>query len=192
MIGALTSEDIPDTLLKLSRHLHVASYFLQNSLRPGLPDLFIRAHRLGLTTSLDTNYDPTETWVGLEELLPLTNVFLPNATEALSITKATDIESASKRLAEKTEIAAVKLGEEGALAYSKGSMTKVPSISVKVKDTVGAGDSFDAGFMYGYIKQWSIKRSLCLGCACGALSTQAEGGTVGQPTLFEAMKYVPK
>jgi sugar/nucleoside kinase (ribokinase family) len=62
---------------------------------------------------------------------------------------------------------------------------------VKVVDTVGAGDSFDAGFLYGYLNGWDLSRSLRLGCACGALSTQKAGGTAGQPTLAEAMQYVP-
>lgn len=190
LIGELSSDDIREDLLIQCRHLHVASYFLQTNLQSGLPDLFKQAHRLGLTTSLDTNYDPTETWAGLDELLPLTNVFLPNATEALSITKTMDMESALQQLAGKTEIVAVKLGELGALASYKGTMNRSSSISVDVVDTVGAGDSFDAGFIYGYLNKWPINKSLRFACVCGALSTQQQGGTAGQPTVLEAMKYV--
>lgn len=102
LIGALSSEDIPDSLLIQCRHLHVASYFLQKNLQSGLPDVFARAHRLGLSTSLDTNYDPSEKWAGFNELLAMTDVFLPNETEALSIARTNDIEIASKDLAEKT------------------------------------------------------------------------------------------
>jgi 2-dehydro-3-deoxygluconokinase len=58
-------------------------------------------------------------------------------------------------------------------------------------DTVGAGDTFDAGFIYGYLKDWPLEKSLRLACVCGAMSTQKAGGTDGQPTLDEAMKYVP-
>lgn len=190
LIGELSSDDIREDLLIQCRHLHVASYFLQTNLQSGLPDLFKQAHRLGLTTSLDTNYDPTETWAGLDELLPLTNVFLPNATEALSITKTMDMESALQQLAGKTEIVAVKLGELGALASYKGTMNRSSSISVDVVDTVGAGDSFDAGFIYGYLNKWPINKSLRFACVCGALSTQQQGGTARQPTVLEAMKYV--
>jgi sugar/nucleoside kinase (ribokinase family) len=68
-------------------------------------------------------------------------------------------------------------------------VTRVNSIPVKVVDTVGAGDSFDAGFIYGYLNQWSLEKSLRLACVCGALSTQQAGGTHGQPTLEEAIKY---
>jgi sugar/nucleoside kinase (ribokinase family) len=71
LIPALQASDIPDVLLRQARHVHVASYFLQTKLRPNLPSLFRRAHSLGLTTSLDTNYDPSEKWLGFDELLSL-------------------------------------------------------------------------------------------------------------------------
>ena len=70
------------------------------------------------------------------------------------------------------------------------SSLQTESIPVKVIDTVGAGDSFDAGFIYGYLNKWTLEKSLRLGCVCGALSTQQAGGTNGQPTLGEAMKYL--
>src|SRR3972149_5890414 len=78
LISALQASDISDSLLRQARHLHVASYFLQTALQPDLPNLFRRARSFGLTTSLDTNYDPSEKWFGFDELLSVTNVFLPN------------------------------------------------------------------------------------------------------------------
>ncbi len=190
LIAELGASDITDDLLRQSRHLHVASYFLQTRLQPDLPNLFRRAHSLGLTTSLDTNYDPTEQWIGFDELLSVTDVFLPNQTEALSITKSSNVESASQQLATKAKLVVVKLGADGAVACRRAEISKSPSIPVTVIDTVGAGDSFDAGFMYGYLNDWQIERSLRLACVCGALSTQQAGGTNGQPTLDEALRYV--
>lgn len=211
LIPELQASDIADNLLRQARHLHVASYFLQTKLQPDLPNLFRRAHSLGLTTSLDTNYDPSEGWLGFDELLSVTDVFLPNQTEALSITKADNIESAARQLAQKSKLVAVKLGADGALALSGAAakskqgvrpplpqgeglgareIIRVNSIPVKVTDTVGAGDSFDAGFLYGYLHNWELEKSLRLACVCGALSTQQAGGTNGQPTLEEAMTYV--
>ncbi len=190
LIADLQASDIPDALLRQSRHLHVASYFLQTKLQPDLPALFQRAHSLGLTTSLDTNYDPSEKWIGFDELLSATDVFLPNKTEALSITKLDDVESAARQLANKSKLAAIKLGAEGALACSQNNLTQSSSIPVNVVDTVGAGDTFDSGFMYGYLNNWPIEKTLRLACVCGAMSTQKAGGTEGQPTLEEALKYV--
>ena len=190
LIAELEASDISDALLYKSRHLHVASYFLQTKLQHGLPALFRRARELGLTTSLDTNYDPTERWAGFDELLSVTDVFLPNQTEALSITETTDVELAAKQLAQKAKLVAIKLGADGALACSRSEISKAPSILVNVVDTVGAGDSFDVGFMYGYLNNWPMEKSLRLACVCGALSTQQAGGTNGQPSLEKAMKYV--
>lgn len=192
-INTLRADQITDVLLSQSKHLHVGSYFLLTALQPGLHELFRRAGTLGLTTSLDTNWDPTEKWAGVEELLPQTTVFLPNAAEARSITKFTTTEEAIDSLASEVDYVAVKLGREGAIAQHKDQLAKASSIPVEVVDTVGAGDSFDAGFLYGFLHRWSLGDSLKLGIACGALSTQGVGGTQAQPTLadaLEAMKII--
>ena len=191
LIPALRASDIPDALLRQTQHLHVASYFLQTSLQPGLPTLFKRARALGLTTSLDTNYDPSEKWIGFDELLSVTNVLLPNEKEAVSLSGETNVDLAADRLGSRVEALAVKLGAAGALGVSASQKVRVASIPVNVVDAVGAGDSFDAGFLYGYLHNWELERALRLACACGALSTQKAGGTEGQPTLDEAMRYVP-
>jgi sugar/nucleoside kinase (ribokinase family) len=191
LIADLQVSDIPGSLLRQSRHLHVASYFLQTKLQPDLPAFFRHVHSLGLTTSLDTNYDASEKWLGFDELLSVTDIFLPNQTEALSLTRSDIAEAASRQLAEKSKLVVVKLGAEGALACSQNIVARSASIPVHVVDTVGAGDSFDAGFIYGYLNHWTLEKSLRLGCVCGAMSTQKAGGTEGQPTLAEAMKHVP-
>ena len=190
LIAELQASDIADGLLRQSRHLHVASYFLQTKLQPDLPNLFRHAHALGLTTSLDTNYDPSEKWLGFDELLAVTNVFLPNEAEAKSLTAAENADEAATRLGRKVGIAAIKLGAQGALGVSPSQRVQVASIPVKVVDTVGAGDSFDAGFVYGYLQGWEMEKSLRLACVCGALSTRKEGGTEVQPTLMEALEFV--
>lgn len=190
LIAELQASDIPDSLLRKARHLHVASYFLQTKLQPDLSALFKRAQSFGLTTSLDTNYDPSEKWIGFDELLEVTNVFLPNEAEAKSLTGAVNAEEAANRLRSKVEALAIKLGKEGALGILGSQKIQAKSIPVKVIDTVGAGDSFDAGFIYGYLNGWKLEKTLRLACVCGALSTQQAGGTNGQPTLDETMKYL--
>ncbi len=191
LITALRSSDIADETLRQARHLHVASYFLQTGLQAGLASLFERAHSLGLTTSLDTNYDPSGKWTGLEQLLPLTDVLLPNETEALALASAPDVDAAARSLARKVGLVVVKLGAAGALACRQDVITRADSIRVDVLDAVGAGDSFDAGFLFGFLNHWSVEKSLRLGCVCGALSMRKRGGTDGQPTLDEALQYAP-
>lgn len=192
LIVELRALDIADDLLRQSRHLHVASYFLQTKLQPDLPALFGRARSFRVSTSLDTNYDPSERWAGFDELLAVTNVLLPNEAEAKSLAGAETAEEAAKNLGAKVETLAVKLGKDGALGILRSRRVQVQSIPVNVVDTVGAGDSFDAGFIYGYLNGWELERSLRLACICGALSTQHAGGTNGQPTLEEALNYVSR
>jgi sugar/nucleoside kinase (ribokinase family) len=187
LISALQATDISDELLRQARHLHIASYFLQTKLRPDLLTLFHRARSFGLTTSLDTNYDPTEKWIGVDELLSVTNVFLPNEKEAVSLSGESNVDLAASKLGSKVETLVVKLGAEGAMGVREGARVQVASIPVTVIDTVGAGDSFDAGFLYGYLNRWGLEKSLRLACVCGALSTQRAGGTDGQPMLEEAL-----
>jgi sugar/nucleoside kinase (ribokinase family) len=190
LIADLEESDVSDELLGKARHLHVASYFLQTKLQPKLLALFQRAHSFGLTTSLDTNYDPSEKWLGFDELLSNTDVFLPNKTEALSITCSSNVETASRQLANKSKLVAIKLGAEGGLACEKDFITRASSIPVNIVDTVGAGDSFDAGFLYGYLNGWQTEKSLRLACVCGALSTQKAGGTAAQSELNDTVEFL--
>ncbi len=190
LIPALRAADISDTLLRQARHLHVASYFLQTNLQPDLPALFRRAHSFGLTTSLDTNYDPSEKWMGFDELLSATDIFFPNKTEALSITQTTHVELAAQQLANKSKIVVIKLGADGAVLQTGDEMIAVQSVPVNIVDTIGAGDAFDAGFLYGYLNRWDLETSLRLGVVCGALSTRAAGGITAQPILDEALAFL--
>jgi sugar/nucleoside kinase (ribokinase family) len=190
LMADLRNTDISDRLLQQARHLHIASYFLQTALQPDLPNLFERAHNYGLTTSLDPNFDPSEKWSGFEKLLAITDVFLPNETEIKSLTGVDTVDTAVARLSPKVDTLAVKLGAAGALGARHGCLARVPTLPVAVKDTVGAGDSFDAGFIYGFLHAWPLERSLRLGTVCGALSTQKPGGTAAQPGLAEATGYL--
>jgi sugar/nucleoside kinase (ribokinase family) len=189
-INRLRAEQVTGDLLQRSRHLHVASYFLQTALQPGLPDLFRGAHALGLTTSLDTNWDPSGAWSGFEELLGQVEVFLPNQNEAQAISGASTVEDALQMLSLKCRTVAIKCGKDGALARQGDESARASALPVRVVDTIGAGDSFDAGFLYGWLNGWSLVKTLSLAAACGSLSTRLAGGTSAQPTLEEAMQYV--
>jgi sugar/nucleoside kinase (ribokinase family) len=181
-------DDLAQGASPARRHLHIGSFFLQNRLRPGLPDLLHRAKAHGYTTSLDFGWDAEEKWNGdLARAIAYADVLLPNETEALHITRAETPEQALEELAARVPVVAVKLGRSGAIAARGVERARAPVVDVPVVDTTGAGDSFDAGFVYGYLQGWPLERTLRLACACGSLSTRANGGTPAQATLEEAL-----
>lgn len=190
LISSLKVDDIPRQLLFECRHLHVSSFFLQTGLKAGLLDLFSEAKDLGLTTSLDTNYDPAEKWDVFDRLLSSTHIIFLNEQEALSFSGEKNLDKAAEIIGKSVDLLVVKRGAKGAFCIQEGHTVQADAIQVDVVDTVGAGDSFDAGFIFGYLQGWNLKRSLELGCACGGLSAQKIGGVEGQPELGEAMQYV--
>jgi sugar/nucleoside kinase (ribokinase family) len=188
-INVLTEGDVKDEWLGLARHLHHGSYYLHTGLRPGIPGIFRRAKAMGLTISLDTNWDPEERWgEGLEEVIGLVDVFLPNEAEALRIANTERLQEAVSCLhAMGTKIIAVKRGAKGAMA-SDGSTSRYCSVEpVSGGDSVGAGDSFDAGFLAGWLKGLPLEQSLKIGCACGRSVASQFGGVRGQLTWEEAV-----
>ncbi len=186
-IAKLSLGDVDTGMLARARHLHVGGYFLLESLRPDLPELFGRAKAQGSSTSLDTNWDPSGRWdAGLGELWPMCDVFLPNEQELLKIAGQEKFEAALDTLSTQIPTIAVKAGAKGGVARQGEQTVAAPPLKVEVVDTTGAGDSFNAGFLYGYLGGWALGQSLRLACACGSLSTRGAGGTERQPTLEEA------
>jgi sugar/nucleoside kinase (ribokinase family) len=192
-VTELRAELLDPRLLRKTRHVHVSSYFLQLGLAPDLPSLFDEAHRLGVTTSLDPNWDPTEGWDGgLHDVLARTDVFLPNGVEAMRIAGEEAIERAVARLARSAGLVVAKLGREGAIAAEGTNLVRAPGLQVDPTDTTGAGDSFDAGFLASWLAGDPLQRAMGIGNACGALSTRALGGLDGQPTMEEALDAIAR
>ena len=190
-ISALTGADVPDSAMAGLDHLHASSFFFQEGLRPHFPDLFARARRAGLTTSLDTGFDPSERWNGgLRETLRETDLFFPNEVELAAITGSPDPVEGLRRLENGRTRAVAKLGKEGAMTLDGGRVVQVPAYPVETVDTTGAGDSFNSGFLHRWLAGAPLVDCLKLGAACGALSTRGLGGTATQPTLEEAEALV--
>ena len=190
-ISALTGADLADAALAGLQHLHVSSFFFQDGLRPDLPGLFARARRLGLTTSLDTGFDPRGRWDGgVRATLAETDLFFPNEVELEALTGCKDPVAGLHSLANGLTRVVAKLGTEGALALDGDTTVRVPAYPVQTVDTTGAGDSFNAGFLHCWLQGAPLVDCLRLGAACGALSTRALGGTAAQPTIEEAEALV--
>jgi sugar/nucleoside kinase (ribokinase family) len=191
-IADVRAADVPPSLLARARHVHVGSYFLQPGLAAEVPALFRSAHATGATTSIDPNWDPSGRWEsGFMAAAAETDLLLPNAAEARALGGTDDVEAAAVLLASAAgsgpRTVAVKLGADGALGIAAGGApVRVPALRVVPLDTTGAGDSFDAGFIAGWLDGSTLEAALRLAVACGSLSTRAAGGTAGQPTRLEA------
>jgi len=188
-IAEININDVDPSWYTMARHLHIASPFLLRGLRPAMPEMMRLAKKAGMTVSLDTNWDPEEKWE-LEGFFDHVDIFLPNEQELLAITRENELERAIEVMAARVPLLVVKRGEKGALAVRGEAREQVPAFPVQVVDAVGAGDSFDGGFLAGWLRTKSLRDSLLLGAACGALTTRQFGGFNGQPTWEEAWAFI--
>jgi len=177
-MAVMSRSDLDIDYLASARHFHISSLFLQQRLQADLPTLFRELKVRGLTISLDTNDDPSDRWDGvLLELLPLIDILLPNKQELCRMTRQENVTGALNSLAGITPIIAVKCGSEGAIVQVGNNRTSVPALSVTPVDTIGAGDSFNAGFLGAWLSGCSPEESTRAGNITAALSTQWPGGT---------------
>jgi sugar/nucleoside kinase (ribokinase family) len=177
-IAELTWDDLDLDYLSDSRHFHFSSYYLQKSLRPRVAELLQVLKSKGLTVSLDTNDDPDDRWEGgLHDVLRHVDIFLPNEREARKAAGTEDLEDAVRSLSQLVSVVVVKRGRKGAIAQRGSERFTAPSREVVAVDPVGAGDSFDAGFLHEYIRGADLQTCLISGNLAGALSTTRPGGT---------------
>lgn len=175
----LTIDDISNQALEKAAHLHFSSPFLQPGIRNDLATLFQRAKDLGLSTSLDTQWDPQEKWdLDIKAILPFVDVFLPNAGELMAMTGVNDITSAAEKFIDLCETLVVKCGEDGAMLFSENQkILGKPFSNDQVVDAIGAGDSFNAGFIFKYVRDQPLNECLEFANLMGALNTTGVGGT---------------
>ena len=192
-ISELTWDDLDLDYLADARHFHLSSYYLQRALRPRVSELFQQLKTRGLTISLDTNDDPDDRWEGgLLEVLRHVDVFLPNEREACKAAGTDDLEAAIRKLSQLVPLVVVKLGRNGALAQRGTERSVSPSRTVKTVDTIGAGDSFDAGFLHEFVRGASLETCLASGNLVGALSTTRPGGTEAFRDLTHRNNFLEK
>ena len=177
-IPLVSYTDIPLDQLRSARHFHVGHYFLLKNFHAKAASVFAEAKRLGLTTSLDCNYDPAEKWDSkIRKVLPYVDVFFPNEQEASLLTGCKRPEDAARELGKLARTVAVKLGARGVLVFTEGEIFRVPALKVRAVDTTGAGDSFNAGFLARFLRGGSIRECAQAGVAAAARCVRKIGGT---------------
>ncbi len=177
-IAMLRATDVPLDYLQRARHLHVGCYFYLKKFHRGAAALYRRARALGLTTSLDCNYDPAEQWdSGIRRVLKETDIFFPNEIEALRLSGKSSVEAAAEELRKLARIVVVKMGAEGAYVCAAGGSFHTPARRVKAIESTGAGDSFNAGFLTRFVKGAPLTECAKAGVEAGARSVTRVGGT---------------
>jgi sugar/nucleoside kinase (ribokinase family) len=183
-ICAVGPDDVSDEFLSSARHLHYGSFFLHTGLLPHVPAIFRRARESGVSISLDPNWDPEERWnTTLAEALSLTDMFMLNDQEARYISGRPRLEDAVVWLRDqRIPIVTVKRGADGARVYYGQEMAECTVTPATGGDSIGAGDSFDAGFLAGWLRGLPLSKCLEIACTCGRSVAGAVGGLEGQPT----------
>ncbi len=186
----LSASDVKDSYLESGRHLHVSSVFIQPIIKNELISLFSRAKQRGMTTSLDLQCDPANKWdIDFENVLPLVDVFLPNNHELMALAHRKSIDEAIEVLKPCSNILVVKMGQEGSIGImGNNRIVCEPFLNDHVVDAIGAGDSFNAGFISAFINGKMLGDCLRLGNICGAVNTTAAGGT----GAFNSLRNVQK
>ncbi|MBK9312955.1 MAG: carbohydrate kinase family protein [Acidobacteria bacterium] len=166
--------------MRNARHIHIAFpidfHFLI--------DLSKDLHSAGCTISIDVGWQTS--WLtdsrALDGLRSV-DLFLPNEREAELISGETEPEKMLLWLVDHGISTVLKLGAKGSAMLDDGNLVRGESIPVTPVDTTGAGDCFDAGFLYGWLKEEPTEKCLRIGNLCGALSTRSLGGIDGFPKL---------
>ena len=182
--------DISKEMLGMAKHLHFSSYFLQPGFENDLDSLFKMAKEAGLTTSLDVQWDPAEQWdFYFKKILPYVDIFFPNEAELLNLTGKDSIDTALKTIGGYGKFVVVKKGAQGSLlSYNNTIVNGKLFLNEKVVDAIGAGDSFNAGFIFKFMQGLPPEDCQTFGNLIGAISTTSSGGTTAFTNYEETMK----
>ena len=189
-MNELTLNDITREKLSFAKHLHFSSYYLQNGMKNNVKDLFKLAKENGLTTSFDMQWDPKEEWdMNYKNILPQVDVFFPNEQELLNLTNKKDIVMGLDELSKHSNNIVVKMNNKGSMSWSNNNFHSIKAfLNENVVDAIGAGDSFNAGFIFKYIQGKDIKECQEFGNLMGAVNTTAPGGTSAFNDYEQIMK----
>lgn len=172
-------------------HVHTGGPYIQDRFIGEIVSVLRFAKENGISTSIDPQWDGTETWNHLSEWLPYLDYFFCNWDEASSITGEPDPEKACMALVQKTACPVVKIGEQGALIAQDGAVIRIPSKKVEVIDNTGAGDSFDAGFLFARLeKGLSLVEATEFANGVAARSCRFVGGVNARSKFSEIIEFL--
>jgi len=182
----------PEDLLGFD-HVHTGGLYLQNRLIGAISSLLKFAREHEITTSIDSQWDVSEQWSHLHDWLPDLDFFFCNEDEALSITRSKTPEDACRILSGLTACPVVKIGSQGALFYQNQQVIRIPSTDIEIIDNTGAGDAFDAGFIYARIeKGMDLMEAIRFANGVAARSCLSVGGVNARSSFADVIQFLGK
>ncbi len=184
---------LTEDMMRQAGHIHLTGY-AGSANHEEYKAILMLIHKMKETTvSMDVGWDDTGEWKKeIVELFPYIDVFFMNETEALHYSRKESVDEALQFFASFGRQVVIKIGSKGSVAgvrnMAEGNLqdavidiVQAGPFQVQAVDTTGAGDSFNAGFLYGFVKKASVEDCLTYGNACGALSVTALGGNTAFP-----------
>ncbi len=190
MINTMDSVNVKRDIIEDINHVHFTSYYMMKNLIPKYTEIIKEIKKINdsITFSLDTNDDPEDNWKGgLLAILKNIDILFVNKKESLKISGSKNIDEAIEALKDMVANVVVKLGPKGSLAHLSGDLIETKALKIDFQDSTGAGDNFDAGFIYGYLKNYDKESILKIANICGGESVGSLGG-VGKIERFLQLK----
>lgn len=181
-----------DDNVNLAKHIHLTSYRGRSN-----HETYINALKKikasDISVSFDVGWDDTGDWYeGIYEIISYVDIFFINEMEAINYSRCQTVEEAIKKFSKYCNNIVVKMGSKGSISYKNGEIETANAYKVKAVDTTGAGDSFNAGYVYGFLRGEELKKCLEYGNACGALSVTEFGGNAGFPYEESLHEFIYK
>jgi len=193
--GHLTPGEVDPEYISGSRLLYVSGYTLIAS---PIREAVFGAVEIATRSTIPIFFDPGPKLAGipiemLERLISVSRVVLLNERE-MDLIKETDCtrDSARELLKEGPKAIILKRGPEGCWIYTDSGFIEVPGHRVRAVDTTGAGDAFNASFVYGYLRGWTLRKSAVLANAVGAVKVTRMGAGIKVPTKEEIKEFLLK
>ena len=154
--------------------------------------IFKKLKEIGVTISMDTCWDGTDQWSKiLNPCLPYCDIFETNKEEGLRYSGKDTVEEAIEHFSFfGPKIVVLKEGSEGVRIKSDEYSGSVPIFQVKAVDATGAGDSFNAGFLFGLYYGWPIEQATIFASAVGAICVTAYGASTGILSYDETIDFI--
>lgn len=184
-------DDINPEVFTTAKHIHISSIYMQSAVKRDLMKILELCKQNGVTVSLDSQWDPAEQWdLDYKQVLPLVTVFMPNETELKFLTRSETMEEAIEKIRPYTNAAVIKCGSKGSILMRKGMSDRKQDalLNKNVVDCIGAGDSFNSGFITRLAAGDPLDKCQEYGNMTGAVNTTAAGGT----TAFTCREDVEK